>query len=116
MSVINNLMHAVSDHGNAIASKVITYFGLASIGGGGILGATNGTVEKIHQAQTFGLPDWAAVVSIVGGLCLIIKNSIDAYYTVQDRRERKEQERQQRLVDIANAYMGEDKRKEDRRK
>lgn len=62
---------------------------MVSIGSGGVLGVASGTAEKIAQNQSFGLPDWAAVVSIVGGICLIIKNSIDAYYTVKDRRERK---------------------------
>jgi hypothetical protein len=89
MSAISNILHAISDHGNALVSKAVTYFGVVSIGGGGALGVASGTAEKIAQNQSFGLPDWAAIVSIVGGICLIIKNSIDAYYTIQDRRERK---------------------------
>ena len=89
MSAISNIFHAISDHGNALVSKVVTYFGVVSIGGGGALGVASGTAEKIAQNQSFGLPDWAAMVSIVGGICLIIKNSIDAYYTIQDRREKK---------------------------
>lgn len=95
MSVISNAIHAISDHGNVIASKIVTYFGVVSIGSGGALGVASGTAEKIAQNQSFGLPDWAAIVSIVGGICLIIKNSIDAYYTVQDRRERKRIEKEQ---------------------
>ena len=94
MSAINNVLHAISDHGNTIASKIITYFGVVSIGSGGALGVASGTAEKIAQNQSFGLPDWAAVVSIVGGICLIVKNSIDAYYTVKDRRERKRAEKE----------------------
>ena len=89
MSAISNILHAISDHGNSLVSKAVTYFGVVSIGGGGALGVASGTAEKIAQNQSFGLPDWAAIVSIVGGICLIIKNSIDAYYTIQDRRERK---------------------------
>ena len=89
MSATNNILHAISDHGNALASKLITYFGVVSIGGGGALGVTNGTASKIVESQSFGLPDWAAVVSIVGGLCLIIKNAVDTYYTLKDRRESK---------------------------
>ena len=89
MSAISNILHAISDHGNALVSKAVTYLGVVSIGGGGALGVASGTAEKIAQNQSFGLPDWAAIVSIVGGICLIIKNSIDAYYTIQDRRERK---------------------------
>ena len=89
MSATNNILHAISDHGNAIASKFITYFGMASIGGGGALGVANDTAQKIVEQQSFGLPDWAAVVSIVGGLCLIIKNGVDTYYTIKDRRAKK---------------------------
>lgn len=89
MSVISSVFHAISDHGNAIASKFITYFGMVSIGGGGVLGVANDTAQKIAEQQSFGLPDWAAVVSIVGGLCLIIKNGVDTYYTIKDRRAKK---------------------------
>lgn len=96
MSFINSLIHAISDHGNVIASKIITYFGIVSIGSGGALGVASGTAEKLAYNQSFGLPDWAAVVSIVGGLCLIIKNSIDAYYTVKDRLELNKVERRKR--------------------
>lgn len=100
MSAINNILHAISDHGNTIVSKVITYFGVVSIGSGGALGVANGTAEKIAQSQSFGLPDWAAIVSIVGGVCLIIKNSIDAYYTLKDRRENAKRKASQAETDI----------------
>lgn len=111
MSVTNNLLHAISDHGNAIASKVITYFGIASIGGGGVLGVANGTAEKVAQAQTFGLPDWAAVVSIVGGLCLIIKNGVDTYYTLKDRRDDVKAQRNLDQLRAAEEYMQDERRK-----
>lgn len=86
MSATNNILHIISDHGNIIASKGVTYFGIASISVGGVSGAASGTVNKIIESQSFGLPDWAAVISIVGGLCLIIKNGVDTYYTIKDRR------------------------------
>lgn len=109
MSAISNILHAISDHGNALVSKVVTYFGVVSIGGGGALGVASGTAEKIAQNQSFGLPDWAAMVSIVGGICLIIKNSIDAYYTIQDRREKKRLEHEERLKSVAQEFMNENK-------
>lgn len=89
MSAISNLLHTISDHGNVIASKVVTYFGVVSIGSGGALGVASGTAEKIAQQQAFGLSDWAAIVSIIGGLCLIIKNSVDTYYKIQEKRSEK---------------------------
>lgn len=109
MSAINNILHVISDHGNAVVSKGVTYFGVVSIGSGGALGVASGTVEKIAQNQSFGLPDWAAIVSIVGGVCLIIKNSIDAYYTIQDRREKKRLEYEEKLKSVAQEFMNENK-------
>ena len=90
MSDLGNVLHQISDHGNVIASKAITYFGLASIGGGGALGVANNTAQKVVLDQSFGLPDWAAVVSIVGGICLIIKTVVDTYYKIKNEREKKE--------------------------
>ena len=117
MSVINSVLHAMSDHGNVFFSKFVTYAGVsAGIGGGGVLGIVNGTASKVVESQGLGIQDWAAVVAIVSGLCLAIKSLVDTYLNVKADRRIEEQERQQRLVDIANAYMDEDKRKEDRRK
>ena len=107
MSAISNILHAISDHGNTILSKAVTYFGVVSIGSGGALGVASGTAEKIAQNQVFGLPDWAAMVSIVGGICLIVKNSIDAYCTVQDRREKKRVEHQKMIDKAVQDFMDE---------
>lgn len=89
MSLLNNILHTISDHGNAVASKVVTYYGLASIGTGGALGVTSGTVDKVVQSQGLGLADYAAIVSIIGGVCLIIKNLVDVYFTIQEKRNAK---------------------------
>lgn len=93
MSVISNILHAVSDHGNTIASKLVTYMGVsAGIGGGSVLGVVNGTAGKIAKSEQFGIQDWAAVVAIISGLCLAIKTAVDTYYTVQDRKDKKRME------------------------
>lgn len=89
MSLLNNILHAISDHGNAVASKVVTYYGLASIGTGGVLGATSGTVDKVVQSQGLGITDYAAIVSMIGGVCLIIKNLVDVYYTIKEKQSAK---------------------------
>ena len=89
MSLLNNILHTISDHGNALISKGITYYGLASIGTGGALGVTSGTVEKVTQSQGLGLSDYAAIVSIIGGVCLIIKNLVDVYFTIKEKRNEK---------------------------
>lgn len=113
MSGINGVLHAISDHGNALASKLVTYFGVsAGIGGGTVLGVANGTAQKLVTSQGFGIQDWAAVVAIVSGLCLAIKTVVDTYYSVQDRKERKEAARQETLIALAEDYLEDEKKRE----
>lgn len=92
MSVFQNIIHTISDHGNVIASKVIMYFGIASVGTGGTLGVMNDTVQKVTGAESaaWGLADWAAVVSIAGGLSLIIKTIVDVYFKIRAERRSKQ--------------------------
>lgn len=86
---LSNFLHTISDHGNAMVSKLITYTGVASIGTGGVLGVASGTAEKLAQAQGFGWADYAAIVSIISGVCLIIKNLVDVYYTIKEKQSKK---------------------------
>ena len=88
MSMINSVLHAISDHGNAILSKSIVFLGYIGIGVGTGGGVVNGTMDKIANDVAFGLPDWAAVVAIISGLSLIIKNGVDTYYKIKDRRNK----------------------------
>lgn len=91
MSALQNLMHSISDQGNVIASKVITYLGVTSIGAGATLGVANDTVQKVisHEPSVWTLPDYAALVSIFAGLSLIIKTVVDTYYKVKNERKEK---------------------------
>lgn len=84
--MVSELLHAISDHGNVLASKSIVLFGYIAMGVGVGGGVANDTVSKIANDVAFGLPDWAAVVAIISGLSLIIKNSVDTYYNIKDRR------------------------------
>lgn len=79
-----HLLTAMSDHGNALASKAVHYFGLASVGSGVAIGAATDTASRINNPDLWGLSDWAAVVSIVGGITFIIKNIVDAYFKVKN--------------------------------
>lgn len=89
MSVIGSVINSMTEHGNVIISKVVTFMGVsAGIVGGGALGVSNNTVSKIANSQEFGLPDWAAVVAIVSGICLVIKNSVEVYYTIKNEKRR----------------------------
>ena len=76
----------ISDIGNVIASKVATWFGVAGIGTGAVLGVANDTAAKVAgSGLEWGLPDYAAIVAIVGGSTLIIKNVVDIYYRVKSK-------------------------------
>ena len=80
----SDLLHYVSDAGNVIASKITTWFGVASISTGATLGVVNDTVSKVAGSGVeWGLPDYAAVVAMVGGVTLVIKNVVDIYYKVK---------------------------------
>ena len=81
------LLISMSDHGNELISKVINKIGLLGIGTGVTLGAVNDTASKImHQTpDPWGLPDYAAVVSIVAGCTAILKYMIDIYFKVRNK-------------------------------
>lgn len=71
------LLMIISDHGNALASKVVNSIGAVSIGSGATLGAV--AVSAPQAVEQSSLPTIAAVVSIVGGLTFVAKNLFDIY-------------------------------------
>lgn len=82
--LVNELLHGISDAGNVIASKITTWFGVASISTGATLGVVNDTVAKVSgSGGEWTLQDYAAVVALVGGITLVIKNVVDIYYRVK---------------------------------
>lgn len=83
----NDFLHGISDAGNVIASKITTWFGVASIGTGATLGVVNETAQKIASAEPaiWTLQDYAAIVAMVGGVTLVIKNLVDIYYRVKSK-------------------------------
>ena len=85
--MLKEFMFAISDHGNALVSKSIVILGYIGIGVGTTGGIASGTAQKVVDDVVFGLPDWAATVAIVSGLSLVIKNGVDTYYKLKDRRE-----------------------------
>lgn len=76
---------AMSDHGSVLISKAVHYFGLASVGGGVVIGLATDTVDRIMLPSVWHLSDWAAVVSIVGGLSFLIKNLVDLYFSIKNK-------------------------------
>ena len=84
IQIMSESLHWFSDAGNVIASKMVTWFGVASIGAGALLGATNDTVaEAACSGAEWGPTDYGAIVAIVGGVTLVIKNVVDVYYRVK---------------------------------
>ena len=89
LTKISNLMHAISDHGDAALSKFINIFGVASVGGG----AANYVVSKskhVSDPDIWTIPEIAGVVSIVGGVVLIIKLCSDMYFNSKRHKREKE--------------------------
>lgn len=105
MQNITNLIHkaaiTISDHGNVVASKSLQYFG---IGGSSVGGATwfasntkGGALVVSSAEQGWGLSDWGAMVGIVGGITLILKNGIDIYFAhKRNKRESDAHKRSER--------------------
>lgn len=82
MSALNHLLTAISDHGNALLNKLLYSYGYLSISAGAILATANQTLDRISEPATWGIQDYAAVVAMVGGVTLIIKNLVDLYFTI----------------------------------
>lgn len=83
----NELLHSISDAGNVIASKVTTWFGVASISTGATLGVVNDTAHKVASSDPmiWTLQDYAAVIAMFGGITLVIKNIVDIYFRVKSK-------------------------------
>jgi len=83
--LVFHLLTALSDHGNVLLSKVVHYFGLASVGTGVAIGAATNSMDRIMQPELWQLSDWAVIVSITGGITFIIKNLVDTYFTIKNK-------------------------------
>lgn len=78
------IMKSISDSGNPIASKVITYFGVAGgVGGGTVQVVTsNSSLASNEFVQDCAnvAPDWLVYVPAVGVVSLILKHIADVYF------------------------------------
>jgi hypothetical protein len=84
--IVSDLLHGMSDAGNVIASKITTWLGVASISTGATLGVVNDTAAKVAGSGVeWTLQDYAAVVAVVGGITLVIKNLVDIYYRIKSK-------------------------------
>lgn len=83
--VLHQIAITISDHGNAAISKGLQYFGVVGSSVGGTTWVATKGMEP-HAGLT--LSDWGAIVGIIGGITLIVKNGVDIYFAHQrNKRE-----------------------------
>ena len=82
-----SLMRIISDSGNPIISKIITYLGVGGIGGGSVqvlaqtqLAKNNQQVNDIIDICTSATPEWLIYVPAVGVASLLLKNISDVIF------------------------------------
>ena len=83
---ISQMAMTISDHGNALVSKIIHGTGLISIG---TIGGAK-IAEKSGISQGNPLEDWALCISMTGGVLFIVKLCVDIYYS--RKRNKREEE------------------------
>lgn len=83
--LLTDILMAISEHGNIIAHKGINWLGAVSISAGVTLGAATDTASRIAEPAQWQMSDWAAVVSIAGGISFLIKNAVDIYFKVKNK-------------------------------
>jgi len=78
-----NVIHAISDQGNALLSKSVVYVGV----GGSSVGVASKLAENVSQSS---FSDYGALAGIVGGVSLAIKSLADIYFAY--KKNKREQE------------------------
>ena len=79
--ILVNLLKMISDSGNAIISKSITYFGVsAGIGVGTVQAIAKTTENKLVQECAQATPEWFMYVPIVAAASLVLKNVSDYHF------------------------------------
>lgn len=83
------LMHKISDHGNAMLSKMTYQFGtVVGVGGGAATYATK-NVQPKSELVIF-LQEWTPLVSVIAAILLIIKTAYDIYLNHKEDRRKDE--------------------------
>ena len=108
ISTASNILHYISDHGNAIASKFIVWFGIGGMGYSGEVAVSESAtkakqvIEPVQHYQHFDLSTIGLYISMVSGVCLIIKTISDIYFShkesryIDKQRQKEEQEKLRR--------------------
>ena len=75
------LLKLISDSGNPIASKLVTYLGVGvGVGGGTAQGIARTSQNEFMQFCANQSPDWLAYAPAFGVASLVIKNISDWYF------------------------------------
>lgn len=100
---INGLLQFFSDHGNAAASKFLTYFGVSGSAAGVTTmlskNAINGHYVEPHFLW-FTLTEWGSIVGVAGGISLVLKFFVDWHY--RRKQDRREEEAHRSLMGLNN--------------
>jgi len=76
-----DLLKLISDSGNPIVSKVITYLGVGvGVGGGTAQGIARNSQNGFIQYCADHSPEWLAYAPAIGVASLVIKNISDWYF------------------------------------
>lgn len=98
MSMIGKTLSAaldqISNHSDLLLQKWVAAGSLISLPTGLMLGVSNNTIQKIASSaeesaskipvEAWGLPDYAAIVSITLGLCGILQIFVNVYYKIKN--------------------------------
>lgn len=87
---MTSLSQMISEHLNTLINKFIVVFGWSGFGVGTTLGIVNDTASKILEKtpEPWTLPDYAAVVSMVAGLTVVLKNAVDLFITYRKAKRK----------------------------
>lgn len=91
-TVINDVIHRISDHGDAILSKFVYHFGAwVGVGGGAVTYATKKTVEPdTHNVVAQFVLNYGSLISMIAASMLIIKTGYDIYLNHQDNKRKQQ--------------------------
>ncbi len=88
LNVLSKSAMAMTDHSGTLLSKLINLSSLPTFAAGLITAAVNDTATKVaEQSVPLGIPDYLAIVGIVSGIMIILKNGIELAFNILDRRE-----------------------------
>lgn len=89
---MQNIIQMISENLNLLIHKFFVVFGWSGLGVGATLGIVNGTASKVmnESSAPWVLADYAALVSLVAALTVILKNLVDVWLAWERRRNGKE--------------------------